>query len=187
MFEKIGDNFAFDASIFDLVILDTLPIVYHTYGSQTQIPDELCWMSYAGTEGGEISFTRNTHIYLPEVAKYVTAYMQQFVKIDLQLLPERIHFIRTRGTVNPHRDEPSRKCCLNIGLKNSNSAITNIADTENISEFLKGHDSYTCEDGSMYLLDTSRIHSVEGDPNVSRLLLTYGFTRDFKTIRSILK
>lgn len=184
MFEKIGSNFVFPSHIYDIEELENVPVVKHVYGQETVIPDSFCWMTYAGVNGGEISFSRNTGKFLPKVSAYVLEYLQDLTTVKLS--PERVHFIRTRGFVNPHRDEANRKCCINIGLKNSSKATTKICLTENLEDFYTKHASFICEDGSAYLLDTTRIHGVDGTME-PRLLITYGFGANFEVIKGTLK
>jgi hypothetical protein len=177
MFEKVASDFSLD-NVIDLTYLDTLPVVMHTYGKTTIIPEEFCWMSYRSHTSGEISFTRHTNKFVPKFTNYVASFLANI--IDVPILPERVHFLRTCGRVTPHVDEAGRKCCLNIGLKNSSSAITRIYSNGAINDFV-------CEDGSVYLLNTSIMHSVEGSDNISRLLITYGFGSTFDVIKSRLK
>ncbi len=176
---QIGKDFSL-GELFDLSVLEHLPEVIHRYGSDfDNVPtDKLCWMTYAGKQGN-ISFSRNTYQFYPEVAKYVVEYMKTIVDVPLYI--ERVHFIRTTGIVEPHRDEANRGCCINFGLKNSNSAITEISQDPDITNFDATKEQFICQDGGVYLLDTQKIHSVKGTKE-KRFLITYGFQVPFGTI-----
>ncbi len=183
MIIKIGNNFSLDG-IFDIGILTDIEEVIHEYGSEFNIPpDRFLWMNYSRPEG-TIGFTRNTSKFYPELADYVVKYLESLV--DLKFYPERVHFIRTRGSIVPHRDEAGRKCCINIGIQNSNSAITRYSDIDKEETFMQDYTECVCEDGSAYLLDTGKLHAVKGS-NMDRILITYGFGATFNQIRSKLR
>ncbi len=180
MFENIGSNFSLNHLALDELKL--LPELFHNYGDTfNNIPsDKTVWMTYKLPEGS-ISFTRNTQIQFPEVAKTVVEYLSGI--IDVPLLTERVHFLKTTGIVKPHRDEAGRNCCINIGVLNSDSAITKISDKDNIDTFFDDCVDYQCKDGNAYLLNTQKLHSVIGS-SVDRFLITYGFGSSFDQILS---
>jgi hypothetical protein len=178
MITKIGDRFSLE-NVFDINLLNGVEEVIHEYGTEFNIPaDKLLWMNYSRPEG-TIGFTRNTSKFYPELTKYVVKYLESL--IDLKFYPERVHFIRTRGSIVPHRDEAGRKCCINIGIHNSNSAITQYSDIDAEETFMQDYKECVCEDGSAYLLDTSKLHAVIGDSR-DRLLITYGFGATYDQI-----
>ncbi len=181
---QIAKDFSLNG-IFNISILENLPEVMHRYGSDfNNVPtDKLCWMTYAGKKGN-ISFSRNTHQFYPDLAVYVVDYMKSI--IDVPLHPERVHFIRTIGEVDPHRDEANRGCCINLGLKNSNTAVTEISSDPDITNFDTTKESFVCQDGGVYLLDTQKIHSVKGTAE-KRFLITYGFKASFDIILDRIK
>jgi hypothetical protein len=184
MIIKIGDNFNLNG-IFDISLLNGIKEVFHNYGSDfANVPlDEFVWMTYKLDEGS-ISFTRNTYLFYPEIATHVGKYLTDI--IDFPFDPGRVHFLKTTGVVKPHRDEGGRQCCINIGIKNSSAAETHYSRKDVIETFFEDHESLICEDGSAYLLDTSKAHAVVGNSN-ERLLLTYGFGTPFASIVGRLK
>lgn len=180
MFLKIGENFSINHLV-DFDKLELLPEIIHEYGSGfDNIPaDVLCWMTYK-LDSGQISFSRNTHLFCPEVVDYTVTYLNRL--FNIRFLPERVHFLRTNRSIGMHRDESGRKSCINIGLKNSNSAKTFISDgTE--QNYENECQEFCVNDGSAYLLDTSKLHSVEGS-HINRYMITYGFGSTFDEVSS---
>jgi len=182
------DNKFIMPDFFNIDILENLPIHKHVYG-QPMDPDPktLYWTEYQYAEG-MISFARKLYIEYPEVAKYIVSYMKTLfpnVLFDYQ----RVGLLKTRGDVTPHCDESNRKCCINIGIKNSSSAITKTSKLK-VPEYTRELfeevcASNRCQDGSAYLLDTSSVHEVISlDLTVNRYLFTYGFGRSFEEIYS---
>lgn len=176
MIEKIAD--AFDVSLVDLSQFAGIPEHIHAYGTVQSFPtDELCWMSYV-TPFGKISFSRNTSVFVPELASSVVDFLRNRFAFA-PFFEERVHLIRTVGDVKPHRDEANRKSCINIGIMNSNSAKTIVYADEDI----RAYKTVTCEDGDVYLLDTAKIHEVVSvDKTKERFLITYGFGAPFEKI-----
>lgn len=163
-----------------------LETVVHKYGTQFKIPDYPCWMAYKneGNIEGSISFTRNTKdnpILNEMIEKVMTVFKTIFIN-GLEPKPERIHFIRTIGNIVPHKDEAGRTACINIGLKNSSSAITRISNDGLYETFNKNNTPYIVKEGFGYLLNTNQIHSVESLNTEPRYLITYGFGVPFNTL-----
>lgn len=79
--------------------------------------------------------------------------------------------------VKPHIDY-SRTISLNIGLKNSNTATTYVSGTSDVKNFESlDLESYTMNDGDVYLLRTQFSHSVKSlmtaEDNLDRYIVTY--------------
>lgn len=180
MFKQIGTDFSLDGLI-DFEELQNLPQVIRNYNDSYagSFPtDKSCWLTYP-TNGGSISFSRNTSNFYPAVARYTIEYMHKIV--DVPLFVDRVHFVRTIGRVDPHRDEANRNCCINFGLRNSNSAITKVSPDPDPTKFEEMAQDFICEDGSVYLLNTQKIHSVVGT-DLPRYMVTYGFQVPFDTV-----
>lgn len=176
------DDFVFAA--------ESLEIVTHKYGTVTNLPNYPCWMEYLneGNVQGSISFTRHTDQH-PILKDMVSLIMEKFSLIfpkQLPLLRERVHFIRTKGDIVPHRDESGRKCCINIGVKNSTGALTKIGIDNTYETFDERNHSYVVDSGVGYLVDVGRIHAVIALNNEYRYLITYGFAQSFDTISSVI-
>lgn len=182
---KVLDPLQFEEYIAEAEELET---VIHKYGSNFNVPDEPCWMSYSNEGGtvGSISFTRHTYRH-PTLSNMVDKIIEALTPIfPSNILPkkERVHFIRTKGSIVPHVDEAGRLCCINIGIKNSSSAITLMSNDGIRENFYQNNSKYILEDGTAYLVNTSNIHSVVSDSEIPRYLITYGFGI---TIEEILK
>lgn len=184
MIIKVGDDFSLDG-IFDVNLLLSAEEIEHHYGTITEIPtDRFLWMNYAGTVG-KIGFSRNTGKFYPALALHVVSYLEKL--FDIEFYPERVHFIRTSGYVNPHRDEGNRTCCINIGVLNTATGTTLYSKNDKEETFVEDSQKFICQDGSAYLLDTSKLHAVDGS-DVDRILITYGFFgRTFEQILSRLR
>jgi len=168
---------------------DKLETVIHVYGSEFNIPDYTCWMDYRSYQGrprdenffeGTISFTRNTlkNPILKEMAEQIVLALSTVITIN----PRRVHLMKTTGNIYKHKDEAGRLSCINIGLKNTNSAVTRVSNDNNWNTFDTDSTEYVLEDGVGYLLNTNILHSVSGDINIPRYLITYGFNIPFKEL-----
>lgn len=165
-----------------------LPDVVHKYGEDFKLPEYPCWMSYANEGGivGSISFTRNTfqHAQLKEMSYYVINILRKLFKGNFPLDPARVHILKTVGDIVVHRDEAGRKCCINIGIKNTSGAITHTSINQTRETFHDNHTSHQLLDGYGYLLNTYEYHSVEYVNSDPRFLITYGFGADFDIIKN---
>jgi hypothetical protein len=185
---KLGtliDPIEFDQYITEAEKLET---VVHKYGKDFNIPDYPCWMEYKneGNIVGSISFSRHT-LQHPILKDMVAKVADILTPIFPDPIPDRIHLIRTVGSIPPHRDEGGRMCCINIGLKNSSSAITKLSNDGIRENFSINNTEYTIEDGVGYLLNTNHFHSVEGDLAIPRYLITYGFGTKFEILKRVIK
>lgn len=168
-------------------VAEMLEVVSHQYNTPYNVPPYPCWMEYSGTQGA-ISFSRNTDKH-PVLSEMVTLVLHAFSKNFNKNFPfsrERVHFIRTKGDVAPHRDEGGRKCCINIGIKNSTGALTKLGIDDNIETFNERYETHTINPGVGYLVDTSRLHAVTAINNQPRYLITYGFAQSFSTVSALL-
>jgi hypothetical protein len=180
-----------DPSEFDKYIEETnsFETVLHKYGTKMVVPSYPCWMEYRDEKGiaGSIGFTRNTikNNVLYEMCEKVAKIIDNITIDEFKPDPNRVHFIKTLGSILPHRDESSRMCCINIGVKNSNSAITKIAhQNTNVNN---NSTNYIIEDGFGFLVNTYNYHAVTGDRHTPRYLITYGFGHEFDDVKRIFK
>ena len=170
---------------------EKLETVVHKYGSDFVIPDYPCWMEYRneGNIEGSISFTRHTHKHpiLKEMTEKMFAIFKIIFSISRPVLLERIHFIRTKGSVTVHKDEAGRNACINIGVRNSSGAITKISNDNIYSNFNNNHSVITVLDGHGYLMNTNQYHAVESTNDQPRYLITYGFGNTFDILEKEFK
>jgi hypothetical protein len=164
----------------------------HKYGSEVKISqDTCCWMSYLneGDTIGSISFTRSTYKnkILKEMADEVTDKLQNFFPPHIKLQPERIHLVKTNGTIVPHKDEGGRLACINIGLHNSDSAVLSLSNAPLKKNFYIDKKDFILKNGNGYLLNTNKFHSVTGNLNISRYLITYGFGVPFAELLKVMQ
>lgn len=170
---------------------EKLETVVHKYGTDFVVPDFPCWMQYSNEAGvkGSISFSRHTykHPVLREMVEKIVELLTPIFPENLKPNIERVHFLKTRGSIVAHRDEAGRMTCINIGLKNSSSATTKISNDDIFENFQNNHSDYKIEDGVAYLLNTNSLHAVDGDDNLDRYLITYGFGHSFGTMKKVLR
>jgi hypothetical protein len=170
---------------------EKLETVIHKYGKEIVVPDYPCWMQYLNENGidGSISFTRHTHQHpiLREMIDIVIELLTPIFPDSYKPEIERVHFLKTNGSIVAHRDESGRKTCINIGIKNSSSAITKISNDNIHRNFDNNHTDYQIEDGFAYLLNTNFYHAVVGDINTDRYLITYGFGVTFDILKDKIK
>jgi hypothetical protein len=163
----------------------------HKYGTKFDIPDYPCWMEYRDERmsGSSIAFTRNTikNKVLREMSEKVAVIIDNITVDQFKPDPSRVHFIKTIGSILPHKDEANRMCCINIGVKNSNSAVTKISNINSHVDFYNNCTDYIIEDGFGFLVNTNNYHAVSGNKNTPRYLITYGFGNDFGDVKKIFK
>ena len=162
---------------------EKLQTVIHKYGGDFVIPDRPCWMEYKneGDVEGSISFTRHTnkHPILKEMVEKVFNIFKIVFPASRPVLLERIHFIRTRGSVTVHKDEAGRNACINIGVRNSSGAITKMSNDNIHTNFNNNNSAITILEGHGYLMNTNQYHAVENLNDQPRYLITYGFGDKF--------
>jgi uncharacterized protein (DUF1330 family) len=185
---KLIDPYEFQSYIDEAEKLES---VVHRYGSNFVIPDYPCWMEYKneGDVLGSISFTRHTnkHPILSEMVKKVLDILTPIFPDNSPPMIGRVHLIRTLGNIVPHRDEAGRYACINIGVKNSSKSITKISNDNIYENFDNNNTPYVIKEGFGYLLNTNQIHAVEGQLDVPRYLITYGFGTKFEVLQKIIK
>lgn len=186
---ELDNNFSLPTD-FDVSAFENLPIYKHRYGMQMESnPSTLYWTEYQldRSKYGTISFARKLYVAYPDISKYVVDYLGTlFDKINFDY--QRLGLLKTKGSVLPHVDEANRKCCINIGIKNSDIAVTRVSSTKDYENFEEQSKPVQCKDGHAYLLDTSSIHEVVSlDDNKERFLFTYGFGVDYEQILSCYK
>lgn len=171
---KIGENFKLPDYV-DLSILDSLPIYIHRYGDKPPPVDHFNWISYRSKYGhmGQIDFARKCETFMPNAAEYLVNYLSKI--IDITDISGSVSFIRTSGNVAAHIDE-MRTTCINIGIRNTESAITRFYNTDGtLSDF-------TVAVGDVYLMDVSKRHSVITNSKSVRLLMSYNILCSFENI-----
>ena len=170
---------------------EKLETVVHKYGEDFVIPDYPCWMEYRneGDVEGSISFTRHTnkHPILKEMVEKVFNIFKIIFPASRPVILERIHFIRTKGSVIVHKDEAGRNTCINIGVRNSIGAITKMSNDNIKHNFNKNHSSITVIEGHGYLINTNQYHAVESINDKPRYLITYGFGDTFDVLKKEFK
>lgn len=185
-FIEFDTNFKLPES-FNPDMLDTLPIHKHRYGQpMEENPTTLYWTEYQPYQHGDgtISFARKLYLQYPEVAQHVVDYINKFFP-GLPLDIQRVNLIKTHGSIRQHMDESNRKCCINIGIKNADGAITKTSSTRNHFMYPSVAEAHQCQNGHAYLLDTSCIHQVIAINNEPRYLFTYGFGESFDSVAAM--
>ena len=193
MFKKLATNFFVD---FDRSIIENLPDLKHQYGQPYPVSEEIHWMSYEASENeakipnSDISFSTHTYKFMPEFTENVIEKFKETFGTEISWDKERIRILRTKGYIYPHVDEV-RNSCINIGLFNSNLAITHFGKTNNISDFEEplNTESYICQDGEAYLLNVQNLHAIypTKESNEFRYLITYSFIADYNTLLKYIK
>ena len=170
---------------------EKLETVVHKYGEDFVIPDYPCWMEYRneGDVEGSISFTRHTnkHPILKEMVEKVFNIFKIIFPASRSVILERIHFIRTKGSVIVHKDEAGRNTCINIGVRNSIGAITKMSNDNIKHNFNNNHSAITVIEGHGYLMNTNQYHAVESINDKPRYLITYGFGDMFDVLKKEFK
>jgi hypothetical protein len=170
---------------------EKLETVVHKYGEDFVIPDHPCWMEYRneGDVEGSISFTRHTnkHPILKEMVEKVFNIFKIIFPASRPVILERVHFIRTKGSVIVHKDEAGRNTCINIGVRNSIGAITKMSNDNIKHNFNNNHSSITVIEGHGYLMNTNQYHAVESINDKPRYLITYGFGDTFDVLKKEFK
>lgn len=140
------------------------------------------WLSYGG-EGG-ISCLRRTSVEFPEFCQGVVDVVRELAPSLPSFGPERVMLIKTgiKGSYW-HKDEMLRNSAINIGLKNTNTASTRFALTENPEEYDNNFCEITCQNGRAYLLDTASMHRVYANHVEDyRYLVSISFTESFSDL-----
>ena len=179
MIKMIADDFVLPG--FDVSSLDDIPVAYKKQGSPVSaVYDGLHWLTYSVFDDGRISFTRNTQKYLPEVVEYTAQFLEKRFP-NLPVYRERIHFLQTKGKIREHRDEAGRRTSINIGIKNTSTAVTRFGVEDKYETFNTNYEDFTCQDGKVYLLNTSVLHSVLSQTEDVRTLITMTIVDDYRT------
>jgi hypothetical protein len=170
---------------------EKLETVIHKYGEDFVIPDYPCWMEYRneGEVEGSISFTRHTnkHPILKEMVEKIFNIFKTIFPASRPVILERVHFIRTKGSVIVHKDEAGRNTCINIGVRNSIGAITKMSNDNIKHNFNNNHSAITVIEGHGYLMNTNQYHAVESINDKPRYLITYGFGDRFDVLKKEFK
>lgn len=165
-------------------------ILLHKYGEKMQLFSHPCWMEYIieSDQKGSISFTRHTHKnpVLSEMVSEILEILKKILPDTISLNPERVHFIKTKGNIVKHKDESGRLTCINIGIKNSSTAITKISNDGDYDNFEYNNTEHVIKEGHAYLLNTNQYHSVESDVNCERYLITYGFGIEYDVLSKMI-
>jgi hypothetical protein len=189
MFTQIADNFVIDI---DFNKLEGIYEYEHSYGSPKQVIDEMHWMTYApgnpllyNIPPGNISFLWKMHKTLPDLAQSIVDRLRIVIGGKIILFKEQVSIIRTKGFVAPHMDE-KRLSVINIGIKNTDRAVTRFSKTGNKADFVVNNTvDYTCQNGGVYILDVSKLHAVypvNAEDQSYRYLFTYGFNIPYEEL-----
>lgn len=185
---KLIDYHSFENYIKEV---EVLPEIIHKYGKEFVVPDYPCWITYLneGNIKGSISFTRHTykHPILNKLCNDIIEILKSIFTNDISLIIERVHVVKTTGSIPIHRDEAGRISCINIGLKNASGAITHTSVNQTKESFPYNHQSIILENGYGYLVDTYQYHAVENLNDQPRYLITYGFGNNFEFLKNKLR
>lgn len=177
--------------------LDSIPTLVHKYNTPQPTSDEPFWMEFSkpldptlddlGHGHGRIAFTRHTNLIFPDLVESVYSYFMDIAP-KFPWDKGRIHILRTTGYVLPHVDEPTaRRTTINIGLKNSNCAETKFSNIDSLTD-VTNTSNFIMEDGDVYLLNVSRVHSVHPiKPCDYRYLATYSMITPYPQLLPIFK
>ena len=147
------------------------------------------WQQYKSN----ICFARNFYKAFPSDCEKISYILEDIKKelgdvtdpsdmlslfLNSTIVPNNVNLMKIPCgvTIEPHTDL-NRKICVNIGLKNSNSAITYVSDYEEKDFWNNPSQTYQMEDGDMYLLNVKKTHAVKSivsrDSNLDRYIITY--------------
>jgi hypothetical protein len=174
-----------------LTEVEKLEVVIQKYYHEMTIPEYPCWLRYENERNqiGSISITSNLHKHsiLSNLTKQIADLLNlTFLNKNFKFKSTKINLIRTTGMIGIHQDQGNRLCCINIGLKNSNTAITKISNDKDINNFENTYETLSVLDGYAYLMNTSNWHSVESLGNSVRYLITYNFSNSYSNLLELL-
>lgn len=161
-------------------IFESADVIDHMYGAGTPIPDDrLVWMQYTKSSNknfkGNISFSRNTNLYVPEFTNLVGKWLEE--KTGLQINYTTIHMMKTVGDIMTHIDEGPRHSVINIGvLRSSRARTVYYSGTTRMFERVG--------EGEAYLMDVKSPHSVEADDDEPRYVITYSMPEQYKEVKA---
>lgn len=184
MIRLIDSSFNNRVSI-DLDGID-MPLFAHVYGCSLDYSAEPFWMRYA-SPFGSLTFSRFLYKKYPDFTKGVAEYLNGLFKSKIKFYHESVNIFYTEGDIVPHRDESGRVSSINIGLKNSDVAITSYSPTNTLVRYHEDKVDFQCVDGATYLLNTSNIHAVSGPRGVCRYMITYSLGIEYATVLDMLK
>ena len=98
--------------------------------------------------------------------------------LNSTIIPNRVNLMKIPSgvTIEPHIDS-KRSICINIGLKNSNTAITHVSEYDEKNFWNNPTDTFQMEDGDIYLLNVKKTHAVKymlpDITNLDRYIITY--------------
>lgn len=149
-----------DISIFDKYIEITEG--FEEISAKAKIPRYPHWFKYlSGNVLFAVNMKRNS--VLNELLDNAEVIFREIIPMQYPINRATIHLMKTIGNVKPHCDQ-SRLCAINIGLRNSSSAITRVG-TDDVIDF-------SVKEGYGYLLNTKQRHSVIGS-EIPRYILSY--------------
>jgi hypothetical protein len=144
------------------------------------------WQKYPAN----VSFARNFYINFQNECQIVADSLYKIkpeilealneigiLNADIKFIPHKVGLMRIpAGTsILPHIDI-NRSICINVGLKNSNSAITHVSDFKVENFWSNPLETYKMEDGDVYLLNVKKTHAVkpaDENNNLDRYIITY--------------
>ena len=135
----------------------------------------------------QVEQIQKNEIILKEMVEKVFNIFKIIFPASRPVILERIHFIRTKGSVIVHKDEAGRNTCINIGVRNSIGAITKMSNDNIKHNFNNNHSAITVIEGHGYLMNTNQYHAVESINDKPRYLITYGFGDMFDVLKKEFK
>jgi len=169
----------------DMLSID-IPTLPHVYGTtKSTLEDSPYWLEYQQSNGAQSNLQIAYGIYLayPEITTEVCRYLGTI--FDYPFRPHRVLFLKTTGNVGYHIDLDIRSA-VNIGVLNSNSAITEFDDGDKSMPFIPTEE-VQCQDGHAYLLNVGARHAVRSiDSRSPRCFIRYGFSSSFASVQELL-
>ena len=159
-------------------------------------PSGVLHWQYFTLTGPNVLFARNVYRNLKSESESIVHSLQNLQKyidadstirenpmisefLNHQINPDRISLMKqTAGSdIAPHFDR-NRRLTLNIGLRNANAGKTYVSDSSDESNFATSDlQSYTMNDGDVYLLKTANVHSVKSlvtaESKLDRYIISY--------------
>lgn len=188
---KVGK--LFNASQFQNLIYETknLKTYIQKYNDEFKIYNDPCWITYENERNIEGSISITTHLYKIEsivsiLDKIASILNHSYLGKVIHFKKSKINIVKTIGDVAVHKDQGDRMSALNIGLYNSNSAITKFGLNDNLQDFNYNNEKLVVEDSYGYIINTLAFHSVSAYGKDERYLITYNIKEPFENIKKII-
>lgn len=190
LFQKLAENFVLDLDVKKIelnFIADVVDQPHKPYFDPSGKPH------YQTFETG-INYARNFYKNFYKECLYLTnrlKFLQQTlipkkstnqltdIFLEHKIKPENFSLIKIKAgiSIKPHRDL-TRNYCINIGVLNTNTCSTQIAQHKNTKNFFNEEfTSYIQQDYEVYILRVEFVHAVQTlvkpETNLDRYLVTY--------------